>query len=278
MGSLFKQLFSGPENQANTNIGATGMDGIQSGQQALVKALQDQVAGKGVNLGATELQAGLNQNNQQAAGLIGAQRGLSPQLAARQILQNTATNNQATANKAAELEQKNQQGAQGQLGGVLAQEQTGQQGINTLNQRTAAENQAAQNGTDISGMQADAGQAIGSAAIKGAALLAHGGEVAEKVPALVSPGELIVPPGGSPKDGRVVPGQAWVAGDSETNDTVPVKLDEGAVVVPRTVTQSLDPRRVAEFMAAVKGEKPKQESSGYSKVVEAKKKWKGGRV
>lgn len=278
---LLNQLFNGAQNQSNTNIGATGMEGIQGGQQGLVQALQAQMNGQGVNLGQTQLQQGLNQNNQQAAGLIAGQRGLSPQLAARQILQNTAQNNQASSNQAAQLGQKQQLGAQAELGGALQQEGATQQGINQLNQNVAQQNQAAQNGTDISKMQqgaansvAQAAPAIGSAV---AGLFAHGGQVAEKVPALVSPGEMVVPPGGSPEDGQMVPGQAKVAGDSEQNDTVPMKLDEGAIVVPRTVTQSLDPKRVAEFMAAVKGEK-KPASSGYGKVVDAKKKWKGGKV
>lgn len=47
-----------------------------------------------------------------------------------------------------------------------------------------------------------------------------------------------------------VPGKAEVAGDSERNDKVPAMLSPGEIVVPRTVAQAPDaPRRAADFVA-----------------------------
>lgn len=288
LGSLFAshndyQNQAGSQSPYNAAIpGAIqNTNNVQGQQQGFISALQQQMQGGGPNLGQTQLQGATDRNNAQAAGAVGSVRGLNPQLAARQILGQQAQNNQGAANQSAQLQQQQQLGAQAQLGGqlnTLGQQALGQlnglgtlqQGQNQLNLQSGVANQDANNGA-----MGTAANAFSSAA-EGAAMLSGGGEAGGKVPALVSPGEMVVPPGGSPQDGQMVPGQAKVAGDSPTNDTVPMNLDEGAVVVPRSVTQSLDPQRVAAFMAAVKGEKPPKE--GYAKVAEAKKKYKGGRA
>jgi hypothetical protein len=73
-----------------------------------------------------------------------------------------------------------------------------------------------------------------------------------KVPAMVSPGEKYLPPdsveqvkkGGNPMSlGRTIPGKPKVSGakDSYANDTVPATLEEGGIVLPRSVTQSKNP-------------------------------------
>ena len=88
--------------------------------------------------------------------------------------------------------------------------------------------------------------------------LAMGGQV----PAMVSPGERYLPPtevekvkeGKKPayKAGEMIPGQAKVKGDSLKNDTVPATLEEGGIVIPRSVMQSKNPEESArKFVAAV---------------------------
>ena len=80
------------------------------------------------------------------------------------------------------------------------------------------------------------------------AALAKGG----KVPALLSPGERYLPPkavekaekGANPmKLGKKVPGTPKVKGakNSYANDTVKATLDEGGIVLPRSVTQHKNP-------------------------------------
>lgn len=89
--------------------------------------------------------------------------------------------------------------------------------------------------------------AIGGGLIGGFAA-AEGGEV----PSLVSPGEQYLSPrdvqkvkaGANPmKVGEKIPGKAKVAGakNSYSNDTVPKTLQEGGIVLPRSVTQSKNP-------------------------------------
>lgn len=90
-------------------------------------------------------------------------------------------------------------------------------------------------------------------------MMAEGG----KVPALVSPGERYLPPqavkevakGKDPmKAGEKIPGKAKVKGakNSYANDTVPKTLEEGGIVLPRSVTQAKHPHWAAhKFVAAV---------------------------
>lgn len=90
--------------------------------------------------------------------------------------------------------------------------------------------------------------------------LAKGGRIM-KIPAMVSPGEKYLKPEqakkvaqgkASPMSGRTIPGKAKVKGDSLKNDIVPAKLEEGGVVIPRSVMQSKDPaKQAAKFVQAV---------------------------
>lgn len=77
-----------------------------------------------------------------------------------------------------------------------------------------------------------------------------------KVPAMVSPGEIYLPPdkvdavvkqGADPlRVGERIPGKAKVKGDSYKNDTVPRDLDEGGVVVDRE--NAMDPKKASRFV------------------------------
>ena len=108
--------------------------------------------------------------------------------------------------------------------------------------------------------------------LAGLAMAAHGGKARKKVPALVSPGERYLSPeavkkvekGADPiKAGQKIPGKPKVAGakNSYANDTVPKTLEEGGIVLPRSVTQSKHPhwaahKFVAAIMAKNKGKMP----------------------
>jgi hypothetical protein len=92
--------------------------------------------------------------------------------------------------------------------------------------------------------------------------MAEGGAV----PAVLSPGEKVVTPeqvakGANPiKDGKTVPGKAKVKGavNSYANDVVPAKLEEGSIVIPRSITQAKDAdKKAAEFVAAILAKKGK---------------------
>jgi hypothetical protein len=84
-----------------------------------------------------------------------------------------------------------------------------------------------------------------------------------KVPALVSPGEIrihakdvkkVAEGKKSPMSGEKIPGKAKVAGakNSYANDTVPKTLNEGDIILPRSVTQSKNPHWAAhQFVSAI---------------------------
>jgi hypothetical protein len=114
------------------------------------------------------------------------------------------------------------------------------------------------NGITATGQAAPTGDNSGnlasSTAPEGAASgiegLAKGGKIPAKVPAMVSPGEVYIPPhqiekvkkGKDPiKSGEKIPGKAKVKGDSLKNDTVPKTLEEGGIVLPKSVMESKHP-------------------------------------
>lgn len=69
------------------------------------------------------------------------------------------------------------------------------------------------------------------------------------------------------RSGGKVPGKAEVKGDSYKNDTVPAVVSPGEVVLPRSVTQSKDaPRKAMEFVEHLQEREGKQK--GYKKVKE----------
>lgn len=111
--------------------------------------------------------------------------------------------------------------------------------------------QIGKNGLTTPGPQSKVGQHIH--------MLAKGG----KVPALVSPGERYLNPqavkavekGADPiKAGTKIPGKPKVSGakNSYANDTVPASLDDGGIVLPRSVTQAKNPHWAAhKFVSAI---------------------------
>lgn len=96
--------------------------------------------------------------------------------------------------------------------------------------------------------------------------MAQGG----RVPVLLSPGERKLSPeqaasGANPmKDGEIVPGKPKVGGakNSYANDTVRDDVEEGTIIIPRSITQSKDAEKKAmDFVRAVmakNGQLPKK--------------------
>jgi hypothetical protein len=69
--------------------------------------------------------------------------------------------------------------------------------------------------------------------------------------------------------GGPVPGQAKAPGDSEVNDTVPALVSPGEIVIPRSKAQAPDaPEQAAAFVAALKNRKRESmPESGYGRVL-----------
>lgn len=181
----------------------------QAGQMSLAQALQQQAAGVGANPAQAMLDQATNKNIKQNAGMIASQKSINPALAQRLIAQNAAQAGQEAAGQGALMGAQQQLAAQGQLGNVYNQmgglanqaqgiTQGALSGVNQANANVAAANQ-----------QANAG-------IMGGLLGGAGALLAKKY------------------DGGKIDGQAQVPGDHPANDTVPAMLSPGEIVVPRS--------------------------------------------
>lgn len=204
----------------NRSSGIFGMQGD------LATALQQQMAGQGPNPSQIQYLNNVGNNIANAQGLIASQRGLNPALAAR-LGSNVASNeNQKSALGSALMQQQQQIQATRDLGSLydqmyranLAQQQlygqgaAGAQGLNAEVARQNAANAAA----------------LGQSVIGG--VLGAGGEIGAGV---AGGGK------GKAKGGRIE-GKAKVAGDSEHNDVVPAMLSPGEIVIPRTKAKDPD--------------------------------------
>lgn len=248
-------------NQAALMAGQRG-SGANAGMIARQAAMagsnaQQQAAGQAAGLQANQSLNALGQMGaiagQQVASQAGAVQGFNQAAQGQQqnILNSIAQQNnanvgmQSNINSAnAGLIQNTMAGQQEMLGNVMS-------GVGTAM-------------TGMSGGGAKGGGLAGGGnpadIAKFAAVAARGGAVNNlpvvalngggQVPALVSPGEVYLDPndvskvkaGADPiKTGDKIPGKAAVKGDSLKNDTVPATLEEGGIVIPRSVVNSKNP-------------------------------------
>ena len=280
-GDVYKQMQGvasgqGPNPAQAMLANATGQN--VANQAALMAGQR----GAGSNVGLMARQIG-----QQGAGIQQNAAGQGAAMQANQSLnamgQMGNIANQQVANQmgAAGAYTQNALAGQGQaLGAVQGVNQTNAQNFATT-AGVAAGN--AQRAADLTGgllggaaqasglpMKAEGGAIhasdLGPRSHLGKLCLANGG----KVPALLSPGEKYLSPqdlakvkdGKNPMDaGKTVPGKAKVGGDKNdyANDTVKASLDEGGVVLPRSVTQGSNPRGdAAKFVASIESKKGKK--------------------
>jgi hypothetical protein len=161
----------------------------------------------------------------------------------------------------------------GMLGGMRGQDQSQQSiglDMEKLKQNwavaqldEAGRKRAADNQLLGAGLNAAGG--LASTAIQGG--FGGQGSAAPQPPAPVPPVEPItVARGGS------IPGSAPVRGDSPRNDTVPAMLSPGEIVLPRSVAQAGNaPDKAAEFVAALKAQKSAAPQDGYGRVLAAQR-------
>lgn len=232
----------------------------------------------------------LGQANNQAASLIASQRGVNPGMAARLAANASGQANQQALGQAAQNQLGAQQLAVQSNQGLLNSAQAGITGQNSANAGIAQANNQT-NSQGVGGLFGAAGsiaaKGIGKTALGGALGFAEGGSVpfipsyagggpicgqshvhayfnggqAAKVPAMVSPGEVYIPPskmnavakGADPIDaGQKIPGKAKVKGNSLKNDTVSKTLEEGGIVLPKSVMESKNPHWAAhKFVSEV---------------------------
>lgn len=227
--------------------GASANPALMARQAAMQGAgIEQQAAGQAATLGAQQQLAAQSQlaglSNQQ----IGAQQNANAQNISMQ-----GNMNSANAGLAQTLAQARAAQFGGNLQGMGAQQAVNSQGTGGGGSKSTD----SVRDTGFIDYRASGGL-LGPRSSVGMhmANLAKGG----KVPAMVSPGEIYLPPRqaeavakgkASPAVGEKIQGKAKVKGDSLKNDTVKKTLDEGGVVVPRTKAQDYD--KAAAFVRAV---------------------------
>lgn len=188
----------------------------QQGQLSLAQALQGQAAGTGPNAALGMLQKGSEEAIKRSAGALASQRGINPALAQRLASQQAAEQGQQAAQAGAIMQAQQSQQALGQLGNVYGQ--LGGQAIQGQDvvQRALAQQNAVNAGIEAANTEMG-GRVVGGLMQGAGAYLglnkAHGG---------------------------VIEGQAKHDGDTEANDTVPAMLSPGEIVIPRTKSVDAD--------------------------------------
>lgn len=210
--------------------GIQNQSNVFAQQQGLANQLQQQSLGQGPNPALAQLALTTGQNVKNQAALLAGQRGVgaNPGLAARQIGQLGADVQQQAVGQGAALGANQQLAAQQQLQqqqalmGALANQQVGQ--LHSANQMFGQ--QALGNQGQIFGFQAGADQ-LG-------AQIAQANSPGYILGSLIGAGGKIGAAALGASGGGKIPGSAQVAGNSPKNDTVPAMLSPGEVVIPRS--------------------------------------------
>lgn len=256
MGSLFTSNYrydpQGLNYGANVQAAQAQQKQNLAGQQALAQQLQAQAMGVGPSVGQEALKQAMNRGVKQTTAAMASQRGINPALAQRLAADIGAQGMQETAAQGAQLRAQEALAAQQGLSGLYGQ--MGSQALTSQGQMLAAQqaqNQInagieAQNAANIAGIAGGLMNAAGSAATMGMMRKAHGGKIE---------------------------GQAKVKGDSYENDTVPAMLSPGEIVIPRTKAKDPTKAKafVDEVLKTNKKESGDDEMS-YGKVLEAHRK------
>lgn len=230
-----------------------GLIARQAGQQGA--GIQQQAVGQGALMQAQQSLGALGQMGNLATQQVGQQQSATNALSSanlqRQQQFESGLNQQSQINSGVQgqIAAGQIQGAQGVAGGLG----TGLAGALGVGKSPAAVKKA--HGGPVNYAEGGPVSNVGRHLIG----MAKGG----KVPAMVSPGEVYLPPNkvkevakdhkNPLKAGEHIKGKAKVKGDSEKNDTVAKTLDTGGIVIPRTKAKDSD--KAAKFVQAIVAKK-----------------------
>lgn len=220
----------GSQRGAGANVGLLGRQAAQRGG-----ALQQQSAGQAAIMRANQqlaAQQALQQQQQMMAGLstnqAGMQQNALAQLAQQQMQQQQMQQQAAQAQNAANVQM--------------------QSNINQTNAGIAAGNQKTESGL-FGGLLGAAGTALAGplGGLLGKGVGSALGGLGKSVTGAAHGGMIDYRQGGK------VPGKALHSGDHESNDTIPAVLSPGEIVLPRSVSQAPNAAdRAREFVEDIK--------------------------
>lgn len=228
---------------ANNVLTPTNQQQISNQQQQLTGSLFGAINGQQPSVAQQQLQQTTQGNVANSYAMAGANLANNP-AAARQAMESAAQTNQQAAGQGAQLRAQEITNAQGQLGGVLGQQQS----------QNLQANQVAQGylGQQLQGAQSQSQalqnqQAAQQGAFNSAASNSLGGKIIGAATALGSAAASAFSEGGP------VPGAAPVSGNNAKNDTVPAMLSPAEIVLPRSVTLDADAgKKAAAFVEAIR--------------------------
>lgn len=225
-------------------IGGLGQVGGGAQYDALTGALNAQMAGTGPSVAQNQLNETTGANVNRANAMAASQKGINPALAAKMGIDASAMANQQAAGQAATLRAGEQIGARGELANVLNQQaQQKNQNLATLGGLLG--NQSA-NKIANAGMAQGISANVSNANTQQAA--ANDASRTQMIGGLAQAGGTIAAGGfGKKAHGGLI------EGDHPQNDVVPAMLSPGEIVLPRSIVQSPDAaERAKAFVEAIK--------------------------
>lgn len=257
------------QNYATQIAGARGAQAESRGQQmSLAQALAARARGEGSSLAEQQLQRTTQSQAAQIAAQLGAQRGVSPAMAARQAAMSGAAMQQQAAGQGAMLRSQEQQQAQA----ILSQHLAGQRqqdlgmyaaGVQGLGQQNALGVQAYQ--AAMADQAARDRAAIDAETTREQAWFKLWGDIAGGLTQGAGAAGMGLALGAW--DGGEIPGRALRAGDHPDNDTVPALLSPGEVVLPRSVAQHPNaPQKAKSFVEALRDRELAKDSAQTSSL------------
>jgi hypothetical protein len=225
-------------------------------QAALAAALRAQAEGTGPSLAQLQYQSALEDAQAAAASQIASARGLSPAQAQRLALTQQAQSRAGAASQSAQLRLQEQLAAQSALGNLLGQQRQqellgGQLASDIYGKSSGLGAQMAIEQARLGQRAKETVVGQGAEQQEQAAkLTATGMQTAGTVTGAIAGAAR-----GKEID-AVVPGKAKFNGDTRSNDTVPALLSPGEIVLPRSVAQDEDaPEKAKKFVDAIKKQK-----------------------
>lgn len=224
-------------------------------QRGLAEALKQQMMGAGPSPAQEMLKQATNRGIKQSSAMVASQKGINPALAQRLAAENAAASSQEAAGQGAVLKAQERLAAQGQLGGLLGT--MGTQALQGQGQYLGA----GANENDINARISQSNTAA-NAAVIGSLLNAAGAAGGSYLGA----GRKATPVA---KGGKI-DGQANVPGDSYANDTVPAMLSPGEIVIPRSKAGDPEKAKAfVDQLLNGHGEEQSDDEIGYHHVLKA---------
>lgn len=231
--------------------------GMLPQQQQFGQQLASQAMGNQPSITNAMLKSANDRNLSQQLAATQANRSVNPALAQRQFLQGAAQQGQQTAQAAGiqglQEHQANQGAFQNYLNSIYGAENGSIGGATQASGNLAAAEQGNQSRGDrlAGGLLNAAGSAFMPKSPGQPNAFAHGGQVSAH-----GPQSIIGQHMHNMRSGGHVPGQAVVSGDSSKNDIVPAMLSPGEVVIPRSIMNGKNPAQAAaKFVKAVMAKK-----------------------